>query len=158
MRKRKFIDGYPFITYSKETFSQEVVLQKSKAFYNWMNERRTVRDFSSKPVAKEVIENILLTASTAPSGAHKQPWTFCIVSNPLLKKQIRDAAEKEEYESCRKKLTDPSLRTYYEEGRKGLGECISCFCSWSAKCRGYLRQKLPSRTETMHARQECTTD
>lgn len=50
-----------------------------------MGKRRSVRDFSYKPVAKEVIERILLTASTAPSGAHKQPWTFCVVSNIEIK-------------------------------------------------------------------------
>ncbi|MES2882290.1 MAG: nitroreductase family protein [Bacteroidota bacterium] len=79
MIKRKFIDGHPFITYTKETVAREMMLDKSQDFYHWMNERRTVRDFSNKPVPKEVIENILLTASTAPSGAHKQPWTFCVV-------------------------------------------------------------------------------
>ena len=99
MRKRKLEDGYPFVTYSKQTFEAGEMLQRSQTFYNWMDERRTVRDFSNNPVAKEVIENILLTASTAPSGAHKQPWTFCVISNPELKKQIREAAEKEEYES-----------------------------------------------------------
>ncbi|MDX5438669.1 MAG: nitroreductase family protein, partial [Pontibacter sp.] len=54
---------------------------------------------------REVIEQLVLTASTAPSGAHKQPWTFCIVSNPELKKQIREAAEKEEYESYHGRMT-----------------------------------------------------
>ncbi len=104
MIKRKFIDGHPFIAYSKATVPPGVVLQKSKDFYHWMDERRTVRDFSNKPIEREVIENILLTASTAPSGAHKQPWTFCVVSNASLKKQIRDAAEKEEYESYNGRL------------------------------------------------------
>jgi len=50
-----------------------------------MDERRSVRDFSFKPIAKEVIIGILLTASTAPSGAHKQPWTSCVVSNIEIK-------------------------------------------------------------------------
>ncbi len=71
-----------------------------------MDERRSVRDFSDKPVAKEVIERILLTASTAPSGAHKQPWTFCVVSNTEIKKQIRIAAEKEEYESYNNRMPE----------------------------------------------------
>lgn len=64
-----------------------------------MDLRRTVRDFSPDPVPLEVIENIIRAASTAPSGAHKQPWTFCVVSNARMKKQIREAAEREEYES-----------------------------------------------------------
>jgi nitroreductase len=64
-----------------------------------MDNRRTCRDFFDKPIDKQVIENIIMAASTAPSGAHKQPWTFCVVSNTEIKKQIRTEAEKEEYES-----------------------------------------------------------
>ena len=99
MIKTKLIDGYPFVSYSKETFSAEEMTKRSNEFYEWMDKRRTVRDFSDKPVPKEVIEKIVLTASTAPSGAHKQPWTFCIVSDPEIKSQIRIEAEKEEFES-----------------------------------------------------------
>ena len=99
MAKTKLIDGYPFVSYAKETFSPEQMLQKSNEFYEWMDKRRTIRDFSPAPVPKQVIENIILTASTAPSGAHKQPWTFCVVSDLDLKKQIRTEAEKEEFES-----------------------------------------------------------
>jgi nitroreductase len=99
MSNIKMIDGYPFVAYSKESYDEAMTLKRSYEFYEWMDKRRTVRDFSDKPVPKEVIEKILLTASTAPSGAHKQPWTFCVVSNPEIKKQIRIEAEKEEYES-----------------------------------------------------------
>jgi len=99
MVKTKLIDGYTFITYAKQTFPAEEMMQRSEDFYKWINERRTVREFADKPVSKEVIENIIITASTAPSGAHKQPWTFCVVTEPTLKKQIRSAAEKEELES-----------------------------------------------------------
>ena len=99
MIKTKMIDGYPFVFYSKETFSAPEMIQRSHEFYEWMDKRRTVRDFSDKPVPKEVIEKILLTASTAPSGAHKQPWTFCVVCDASIKKQIRTEAEKEEFES-----------------------------------------------------------
>ncbi|NJN42846.1 MAG: nitroreductase family protein, partial [Flammeovirgaceae bacterium] len=60
--------------------------------------------FSDQPIPKEVINNLILTASTAPSGAHKQPWTFCVVSNPEIKSQIRKAAEEEEYESYNKRM------------------------------------------------------
>lgn len=99
MQKTKMIDGYPFVSYSKETYETSEIRKKSRQFYEWMNKRRTVRDFSDKPVAREVIEDIILTASTAPSGAHKQPWTFCVISDPVIKKQIRIEAEKEEFES-----------------------------------------------------------
>ena len=106
MAKTKLIDGYPFASYSKETFSGQEMMQRSNEFYGWMDKRRTVRDFSDKPVPKEVIENILLTASTAPSGAHKQPWTFCVVTDSNIKKQIRTEAEKEEYESYNGRMTE----------------------------------------------------
>jgi iodotyrosine deiodinase len=105
----KFIDGYPFVAYTHETYTEEEMLFRSKVFYDWMNKRRTVRGFSDKPVPKEVIENIVLTASTAPSGAHKQPWTFCIVSDPAIKSEIRKAAEKEEYESYSSRMSDEWL-------------------------------------------------
>ena len=99
MTKTKLIDGYSFVSYVKETYQAAEMQKRSKEFYEWMDTRRTVRDFSDKSIPKEVIENIILTASSAPSGAHKQPWTFCVVSDPSIKKQIRTEAEKEEYES-----------------------------------------------------------
>jgi len=97
--KTKLINNYPFVSYSKTTYDPGVMIDRSESFFRSMDKRRTVRDFSNKPVPRAVIENIIRTASTAPSGAHKQPWTFCVVESPALKKQIREAAEKEEYES-----------------------------------------------------------
>jgi iodotyrosine deiodinase len=110
MQNVKMINGYPFISYSKITFEATEMTEQSHSFYKHMDARRTCRDFSSKPVPKEVIENILLTASTAPSGAHKQPWTFCVVSNADLKKQIRLAAEAEEKESYNNRMSDEWLK------------------------------------------------
>jgi iodotyrosine deiodinase len=110
MAKTKLIDGYPFASYTKETFLPAQMKQRSLEFYKWMDERRTVRDFSDKPVPKEVIENIILAASTAPSGAHKQPWTFCVVSDPVIKKQIRTEAEKEEFESYNGRMPEEWLK------------------------------------------------
>jgi iodotyrosine deiodinase len=106
MQNTKIINGYPFIKYSKKTFAETEIISKANEFYNWMNERRTVRDFLDKPIPKEVIEHVILTASTAPSGAHKQPWTFCVVSNPEIKKQIRIEAEEEEYESYNHRMPE----------------------------------------------------
>jgi iodotyrosine deiodinase len=99
MKILKVINGYPFIKYSREAYSTDIMTERSAAFKEWMDTRRTCRDFSEKAVDKAVIENIIITASTAPSGAHKQPWTFCVVSNAEIKKQIRIEAEKEEFES-----------------------------------------------------------
>ena len=110
MQNTKMIDGYPFVSYSKETFSDTEMVNRSQKFYAWMDTRRTVRDFSDQPVPREVIENILKTASSAPSGAHKQPWTFCVVSNASLKTQIRQAAEKEEYESYNNRMPEEWLK------------------------------------------------
>lgn len=99
-----------FIPYNTPDFAIEEVTERSRAFYAAMDKRRTVRDFSDKPVPKTVIDNIILTASSAPSGAHKQPWTFCAVADPVIKKQIRIAAEKEEYESYHGRMSDEWLR------------------------------------------------
>jgi nitroreductase len=82
------------------------MIDRSNKFYEFMDSRRTVRDFSDKPVPKEVIEKIILTASTAPSGAHKQPWTFCVISNKELKSKIRKMAEEEEYKSYNERMPD----------------------------------------------------
>lgn len=109
MQNTKMIDGYPYIGYKKDTYSDEIMKQRSHDFKIWMDKRRSVRDFSNKPVPREIIENILLTASSAPSGAHKQPWTFCVVTNADLKKKIRDAAEKEEKESYENRMSDEWL-------------------------------------------------
>ncbi len=70
----------------------------AKRFYETMNSRRTVRMFSDRPVSVETIEWVVRAAGTAPSGANKQPWRFVAVSDPALKKQIREGAEQEERE------------------------------------------------------------
>ena len=77
-------------------FSKQEMIKRANDFYRHMKNRRTVRDFSDKPVPREVIESCLLTAGTAPNGANMQPWHFAVVSNPDIKKTIREAAEKEE--------------------------------------------------------------
>jgi len=69
-----------------------------QAFYQHMRTRRTVRDFSARPVAREIIEAALKAAGTAPSGANMQPWHFVAVKEPALKRRIRAAAEQEERE------------------------------------------------------------
>jgi len=90
------INGYTHLSYTHETYLENEMLQRSTSYYNWLDKRRSVREFSDRHVPKEVIENLILAASTAPSGAHKQPWTFCAISNQELKSKIREAAEVEE--------------------------------------------------------------
>jgi nitroreductase len=98
-----------FIPLRGVRYPVEDMLQRSRAFYHEMDQRRTVRAFSDKPVPREVIENLIMTASSAPSGAHKQPWTFCVVSDPALKTKIREAAEKEEYENYHGRMSEEWL-------------------------------------------------
>ena len=95
---------------SKETYESSEIKKKSRQFYEWIDKRRTVREFSDNPVAKEVIENIILTASPPPGGAHKQPWTFCVINDLLIKKQIRIEAEKEEIESYNGRMPEEGLK------------------------------------------------
>ena len=102
----KYIKGYKHIPYHSERYSDEKMIQRSRSFYEWLDQRRSVREFSDKPVSKEVINNILQSASTAPSGANKQPWTFCAISNTAMKAQIRKAAEIEERENYDKRMSD----------------------------------------------------
>lgn len=77
----------------------EECLQRARRLYGQMDQRRSVRHFSDRPVSREVIEYLIRTAATAPSGAHKQPWTFVAVSDPDLKAEIRRAAEEQERRS-----------------------------------------------------------
>ncbi|MDO9001310.1 MAG: nitroreductase family protein [Bacteroidota bacterium] len=87
------------IPYSKKLLKGTELLNESKSHYEFMNGRRTIREFSTESVSIEVIDNLIMAASTAPSGANKQPWVFCVVTNPEMKSKIRVEAEKEEYES-----------------------------------------------------------
>lgn len=108
--KVKEINGFEYVLYEKKTYEPAVALQHSREYYRWLDQRRTVRDFSSRAVPRELIENLILSASTAPSGAHKQPWNFCAVANPEIKKEIRIAAEKEEYESYHGRMSERWLK------------------------------------------------
>ena len=83
--------------YKKLDFTEkhsEEMLQQSHAFYRDVKRRRSVRDFSDRPVPKAIIENALLAAGTAPNGANQQPWHFVTISNPVLKGKIHGAAER----------------------------------------------------------------
>jgi nitroreductase len=95
---------HAFVPYRPPRLSTEETLARARAFYERMNARRSVRAFSPDPVPREAIELAIQTASTAPSGAHRQPWKFVVVDDPAVKREIRIAAEDEE-------------RTSYEGGR-----------------------------------------
>lgn len=98
-----------FVPYTGISYDKETTLKRSRQYRELLDQRRSLRFFSDRPVEKEVIENIIMTASSAPSGAHKQPWTFCAVSSASLKQKIREAAEKEEYESYHGRMSEEWL-------------------------------------------------
>jgi len=93
-----------FIPFAYTTLSEQEQIQRAESFFELCNRRRTVREFSDKPVSKEILERILKTAGAAPSGANKQPWQFIVVTDPDLKHQIRTAAESEEKQSYEKRM------------------------------------------------------
>ncbi len=105
-----------FLPLQYEKLSKNMMKEKAKSFFSLMDKRRTTRHFSEEPVEKELIEFAIKTASTAPSGAHLQPWTFVAVNNQKLKSEIRDAAELEE-----KKTYDERMPEAWAEVIQPLG-------------------------------------
>lgn len=91
MSEAKFV---PHTDYQEVSVTE--MRQRAAEFYTTMRRRRTVRDYARRDVPREVIEQCLLAAGTAPNGANLQPWHFVVVSDPAIKKQIREAAEAEE--------------------------------------------------------------
>ena len=87
----------------------EEMRQRLGEFYEEMNRRRTVREFSDRPVPQDIIETALRTANTAPSGANLQPWHFAVISGPKTKTKIREAAEVEEREFYEHRATEEWL-------------------------------------------------
>ncbi len=81
-----------------QEFPEEEMRQRAEEFYREMDRRRTVREFSTRPVPREVIENCIRAAGTAPSGANLQPWKFVVVADPEMRRRIRIGAEEEERE------------------------------------------------------------
>jgi iodotyrosine deiodinase len=82
---------------------------RARSFHERMRTRRTVRSFSGDDIPDEVLENIILTAGTAPSGANKQPWHFCLVRAPEIKRRIREAAEAEERRNYEERFSSEML-------------------------------------------------
>ena len=109
MCKETIINGHKHILYKNEHYDLAESESRSESFYHWLKKRRTVRDISNKTISKKIIENLILSAGTAPSGANKQPWTFCAVSNPQIKTEIREKAEKEEYENYHQRMSNQWL-------------------------------------------------
>jgi len=89
-------DLRPLTSYRE--YTPEEMERRAVAYYEDVRLRRTVREFSDRPVPRAIIEQCLLAAGTAPNGANRQPWHFAVVTNPEVKREIRVAAEKEEHE------------------------------------------------------------
>jgi iodotyrosine deiodinase len=94
-----------FIPFQAKRWPENEMADRAKAFYAEMDLRRSVRFFSDEPVPRTLIEMAIATASTAPSGAHRQPWKFVAISDPKLKMEIRIAAEEEERESYEHRMS-----------------------------------------------------
>lgn len=111
MKEPKFI---PLASYKE--YSTEEMKQRASDFYQLIKNRRTVREFSDRPVAREIIEQCILAAGTAPNGANKQPWHFAVISNPEIKAKIREAAEDEEREFYHRRAPEDWLEDLHPFG------------------------------------------
>ncbi len=99
-----------FIPFLPQPVTAEESLANAREFRKFMEQRRSLRMFSDRAVPREVIEELILAAGTAPSGAHRQPWTFCAISDPVIKLKIKEAAEREEYENYHGRMPDRWLQ------------------------------------------------
>lgn len=104
MTKSNFI---PYSTYRE--YPPEEMQERARSFREELQGRRTIRTFSSRPVAREIIAECLRAAGTAPNGANMQPWHFVVVSDPDVKAQIREGAEKEEREFYERRASEEWL-------------------------------------------------
>ena len=99
-----------FIPLDFEKRSADSTSKRAQDFYQLMSKRRTVRDFSTQPIPAGVLEQVILTAGSAPSGANMQPWHFAVIQNPDVKKRIRKAAEAEERELYERRASEQWLK------------------------------------------------
>ncbi|XP_072783032.1 iodotyrosine deiodinase 1 isoform X6 [Taeniopygia guttata] len=94
------------VPFTGERYSEAEMIKRSQTFYELLNKRRSVRFLSDEPVPREVIDNVIRTAGTSPSGAHTEPWTFVVVQDPYLKHKIREIVEEEEEINYKKRMGD----------------------------------------------------
>jgi nitroreductase len=118
----------------------EEMQRRAQEFYEHMDRRRSVRQFSDRPIPEGVIENCLRTAGTAPSGAHKQPWHFVAARDPAVKRRIRLAAEEEERAFYGGRAPDDWLEALAPLGtdeRKPFLETAPCLIAVFARSFGH---------------------
>ena len=111
-----------FIPHPHRRLPAEEMFRRAEEFFAEMQRRRSVRDFSPEPVPRELIELAIRTASTAPSGAHRQPWRFVAVDDPAIKRRIRVAAEDEERRQLRGRPLPARVARGPGPARHHLGE------------------------------------
>ncbi|KAJ8355626.1 hypothetical protein SKAU_G00184200 [Synaphobranchus kaupii] len=99
-------EDVPHVPYAPTRYPGDVMLRRSREFYTLMNERRSVRFISPEPVPREVIDYVIQTAGTSPSGAHTEPWTFMVVADAEVKHKIREIVEEEEEMNYRQRMGD----------------------------------------------------
>ncbi|XP_028579490.2 iodotyrosine deiodinase 1 [Podarcis muralis] len=99
-------DNIAHVPFSTQRYTEEDMVKRSKAFYELLNKRRSVRFISDEPVPREVIDNVIKTAGTSPSGAHTEPWTFVVVQDAEIKHKIREIIEDEEEINYKKRMGD----------------------------------------------------
>jgi len=97
-------------------FSDNEMSERATTYLNYLNSRRSVRDFSNDPFPEEIMISIVSSAAAAPSGANKEPWTFAIVKDAEIKKKIRIAAEKEEKENYERRFPEEWLNDLNQFG------------------------------------------
>jgi nitroreductase len=129
---------------------------RAERFLRLMQQRRSVRAFSDRPVARVLIERALRTAGTAPSGAHRQPWRFVAVDDPQIKREIREAAEEEERKSYEERMSDEWLEALAPLGtdwRKPFLETapwlVACFAE------SYGRTGDGERVKNYYVQESC---
>jgi nitroreductase len=103
------VSDYPTIPLQHREYPVDEMRARLREFYEDVARRRTVRDFSDRPVPRDLIETALQAAGTAPSGANLQPWHFAVVTGPKTKNKIRQAAEREEREFYEHRASDEWL-------------------------------------------------
>jgi iodotyrosine deiodinase len=115
----------PFVPLDFQPLPEQEMLRRARRFYAEMNRRRTTRHFSDRAVPRELIEHAIRTGGTAPSGAHQQPWTFVAVSDPRIKRMMREAAEEEERVNYGGRMPDEWLEALAPLGTDAVKEHIT---------------------------------
>ncbi|CAD5221734.1 unnamed protein product [Bursaphelenchus okinawaensis] len=101
---QEHLHNYKEVLYLPIKFSEEEMMAKSQAFYEYMKLRRSVRCFSDKDISLKLVQNLVKTAGTAPSGANLQPWTFCVIHSRKIKRSLRAMIEEEEQRNYTRRI------------------------------------------------------